>query len=376
MSSSWREQYDHALSDYESGQIEQAKKKVQALLTTHRDQAELWCLEAQLRLASDEWEAAAFALEQALTLAPHSFTAYHLQSHLFNATEKYEAAERAAETAQKHATTDTQKFEALLQRSEGLFGIGHHKLRHAADDRWNDDEEDLEPVMTTEIQEIFQTGLELLEQAMKIHDTYPEAWELYANYLAVFQHTEQSLEAWEKAVELAPNNPEYVHGLAQALEDIEDFQSAHDMYCRLYEIDHQIFHQEGAEPLLFSPEEFSAVAHEVWSEVEHELDEETLPLLFKFHVTTFPPRSLIEEASAESLFDPRVGLHVELKADPIAAFSKNPEPPTVNLHLFQYNIERDLDGDDLDALFNELHELLLNCVEQIYEYVSLDDDGE
>lgn len=368
----WKEQYKSALASYQAGNNEEAKKQVQALLVTEREQPEIWCLEAQIRLANDEWEAAEFAIEQALLFAPDTFAPYHLRACLLNASTDYQAASRAAHTALRYATTDQQKFEAHLQKAEALFGIAHHQLQSTVEE-WDDDE-DSDPIMTPEIQKSFQKGLQVIEQAIDIADHYPEAWELYANYLAVLHRTEESLEAWKKAVELAPDQAEYLHGFAQALEDVEDFEAAHRMYRRVYELDAKDYPSEQHDTLLFSPKEFAAIAQDAWNEVEHELQDESFPLMFVFHVASFPERLFIENASAESLFDPRVGLHVELQHDPIAAFSKNPEPPTVHLHLFQVNVERDLDSDDPHLLHEEIEELLADCIEQIYEYMGLDDE--
>lgn len=369
------EMFNAALQSYEDGNMEEARRRTQDLLALTKDDAEVWCLEAQIRLALDDWPAMEFALDQALMLAPESSTAHLLQSHLFGANAQPEQACEAARRAVEFADDKAQEFEALTQLSESTFGLGQKMLEDNDD---GDDWDDEGPMMTPEISEIFQEGMSIIKQAIDLDGTQPEAWELYANYLTLFQHKDQALYAWEKAFELAPDNPDFLHGMARALEDIEDFEAANDAYKQLFEMESDIFNGPDAPPLFFAPDEFAQMAEDAWAEVQHELIDEDFPLTFDFTVSVYPDpdSNLIQEANADSLFDPRAGIHVELHVDPVAAISDNAAPPVVEMHLFQRNVERDLEGDDPQELQYSLQELLESFVQQIYEYMESGDEDE
>ncbi|TNE49496.1 MAG: hypothetical protein EP343_11630 [Deltaproteobacteria bacterium] len=367
------EQFNAALRSYEEGDMEEARRQTQELLAQTKDDANVWCLEAQIRLALDDWPAMEFALDQALMLEPEYSTAHLLQSHMFSANDQPVEACEAARRALDFASEEGQELDALTQLSESLFGLGQKMMADLDED---DDWDDEEPIMPPEVSEVFQEGMSSIKKAIDLNDQQPEAWELYANYLTLFQHNDQALYAWEKAWNLDSSNLDYLHGMARAFEDIEDFESAHEAFTELFDLEAAIYNGPDAPPLLFDPEEFAQTAEDVWAEVQHELIDEDFPLMFDFSIFVYPERELLESATPESLFDPRAGIHVELEVDPIAAFSKNAPPPVVRMQMFQRNIERDLLSDDAHELQLSLSEDLENFVQQIYEYMESDDDDE
>ena len=159
------EMFNAALQSYEDGNMEEARRRTQDLLALTKDDAEVWCLEAQIRLALDDWPAMEFALDQALMLAPESSTAHLLQSHLFGANAQPEQACEAARRAVEFADDKAQEFEALTQLSESTFGLGQKMLEDNDD---GDDWDDEGPMMTPEISEIFQEGMSIIKQAIDL----------------------------------------------------------------------------------------------------------------------------------------------------------------------------------------------------------------
>ncbi len=371
MSTEYKDLYNEALSRYHSNDMENAHIFIQKALAQTQDDPEVWCLEAQIQLAREEWEAADFAVEQALQRASEDFEPHFIQAHLYSASERYEEACEAAQKAITYANTEEQTRDAWQQLAEAYFEMGMTQLKDDAESSMDDDDD--EPyILTPELAALFRQGMEAVEKAIELDANLPDAWGLYAGFLEIFNEAEGALQAWRTAVNLAPENPEYLHGLGQALEDLED-DEAHDVFYQLYQLELKLFAQ-GEEPLLFSPEEFSSTANDIWAEIQHELIDDHVPLVFEFRVAVYPGEELLEESSPESLFDPRVGIHVELLADPFTAMSDDPAPPIVRLHLFQRNIERDLESNDRDELIDVVEELLADCVEQVYDYMESDED--
>lgn len=361
--------YNQALRCYLDNEMEQAHTLIQEILVETQDDPDVWCLEAQVQLAREEWQSADFAVEQALMIAGDTFAPHFIRANLYNNSERFEEACEAALTSIEFANNNQEARDGWLLLAEARFHTGMIQIQEAAEVA--DEGEPL--IMEPETAEVLQQGQEAVEKAIELDASYAESWELSANFCAIFEDNEGALRAWRNAVELEPGNPEYLHGLGQALEDLEDFEEAHAIFQELYELEKALF-EEAAQPLLFAPEEFSTVARDIWAEIEHNEIDESMELVFEFDVDIYPSEALMDESSPEALFDPRVGVHVEFVVDPFSSVSDNPAPPIVRMHMFQRNIERELEGGDIDELRHEIESTLGNFVDQIYEYMGGDEE--
>lgn len=345
---------------YEQGQFAQARDKLKEVLIEKPEDPDLWCLEARIRISLDDADAAIYAIEQACQFAPDQCEPYLLQADFYNSYEQFKEAAEASKQAVLLATNPEQKRDALFQQGDAIFGMVHQELFLLSEDLEDESEYIRLP---PELEAQLGSGLEIIDQVIDLDPNFACVWELRANYMDLLDLSSEALEAWRQAVRIEPQNPDYVHGLAKTLEDLEEFDEAHSAYNQLYALDTELFGRDDAEPLLFAPKLFATTAQETWADIQNEMIADSVPLLFEFDTAIYPPKQMMEASTAQSLMDPRTNLHIEVEAN-------LPHDPIVRLLIFQRNIERDLPNDDPDELYYAIREIMEHSVERILDYVA------
>lgn len=350
----------------DEGRYEEAKQQIQLLLREQFDQPGVWLLEAELRMGQEEWEAAENAIFQARQLAPADHKPHLLWAQFCRAVGQFEDGLEALKEAAMLDLSPEDKIDVHLDYARTFLAwLEDQKEQNAIEENdWRDQ---------TDYAEMFEDEfVEATRQVKKAIALAPEnvtALLLKARLAEQQDRPTEAIVSWERAYELSPDVPEIIHGLARTYEVLEYEEEAHELYNKLHTNESAKYADLDTHPLQFEAPLFAAAAQKAWAELKAEWALDDQPFDFQFQTQIYPSSELMQESSPQSLFDPRVGLHVAF-ASPFL------DEPVVQLVMFQRNIERDLEGDDPESLHFAIHDLLETCIERIFDVLEDDDDDD
>lgn len=331
---------------------EDARALIQQMMLTYSQEAVVWCLEAQMRMGMADWEAAELALGQAQQLDPFGSEPMLLWARYCGQMKRYAEAVQSAADAVAQAEEPEERREATLLHG-ALVWAWLCDAQWGEEDEWDEDGQEEELVMFA------QEALSMLEEEEYIPPELPaQGWALQARFLRWLGEPEEASRIWPKAIERAPQELDYAYEAAQNLEDLEEFEEAHAAYMALFAREQEAFASPDAPALRVSEETFAEAAQEAWQELFETWELDQAPVEFAFSTMVYPSLAMMEESSPDDLFDPRVGLHVAFHALLV-------DTPTVEMILFQRNIERDLEGDDPTGLTLAIRDLLESCLDRV-----------
>ena len=327
----------------------------------------LWGWEARLRVAVKEYDTAAFAVEQAISLE-RSVETLLLQSWFLRTQGNLDEARDWVSEAKDLVETETEEIAVLLGEAQTLFAELQSEINELVRER-AEEEEEIPEVMQVpeEIVEIFEDGLEVLEDILQIDPKAPEALALKADFLSLMNRPDEAAKARKKALKSRPKETKWLYEQAQDLERAEEAAEALAVYRQLYELEAEAI-AACESPLYFEVEEFAKQTQEVWTEIEEALREEGVGIAFAIHHAIFPEAEMMEESIPEAIFDPFTAFHIDVQPQ---AHGKE----KVVITLFQRNIERMWREEGDVELSDFLGDILADAVEPAI-YLLEGDDGE
>lgn len=339
-------------------QLDKAHKQIQELLYSAPHAPSTWKLEAMYRLQTEAWEAAEFAIGQARQLAPFASWTLVLWAQYCIASERLEEALESLHEAMSMAETFEEQKEVNILHAQTV-------LRFNAEQENTDDDWEMESDFPIE-EEIIE-AVRAIKNVLEEEPKNKVAAVLKAKLAEAQDRETEALTAWEYAVDLDPDDLDTMYGLARTLESMEYNEEAYELYSTIYERELALYESEGTDTSIFSSTTFTEAAHEAWQECQEQWALTDQPFHFDFQTESYPARQTMEESSPESLFDPRVGLHV--------AFTDIfEETPTIQMVMYQRNIERDLEGDDPVSLRLAIHDLLEKYIDRIFDVLEQDEE--
>lgn len=346
-------------------QWKEAASLLQTMLRDSYNDAEVWHLEASYRMQTDDWESAEHAIGQAMQLAPTSPGTFLVQAQFEAAAGQYYEALLGLEQVDFDGLdADVLTEHALMYAKVCLAWF----KEESEDQQHLVEEEDIAFYMTPELEDAMVEGVRRVKALLELASDNVEAHVFKAKLAEAQDRETEALLSWERANELAPNDQDILYGLARTLESLDYLDEAFEAYSSLHALEAESW--EGDEPpLLFSRDAFEESAMSAWSTIQEEWSLAEQPFVFRFRTEVFPSSALMAEGSPEELFDPRVGLHVSF-LDPFA------EKPVIEMVMFQRNIERDMEGDELSSLSFAIGDLIESYIERVFSILEQDEEDE
>ncbi|MCB9640448.1 MAG: hypothetical protein H6727_16250 [Myxococcales bacterium] len=315
------------------GDLRAAADEVRELLVQDAQDASLWELEARTRAAMKEFDTAAYAVEQAVLLAPKSVSSLLLQAWFARMMGNLDEARDWENEALDQAETQEEEFAIALSEARTLLASAELEIRELVEEMA---EEEVPEVMQVpdEIIEIFQDGIEALNDVLEVDPQHAEALALQAEFFSALNQPEKAVELRGEALEYSPDNLKWLHDQADEYERLEEGEQAMELYRRLFELEKQAI-QEAKNPhgLFFEAEEFATLCSEAWAELEGYIREEGVSLNFSVITEPMVSETLLEDTIPEEPIDPWTAFHLTI------------EPGTagrdlIKIILFQRNVER------------------------------------
>tara|TARA_B100000609_G_scaffold199551_1_gene204035 strand:- start:7676 stop:9010 length:1335 start_codon:yes stop_codon:yes gene_type:complete len=389
------QQFDEAMRLLEEGDFVEALEQTRLLLAADDSQHDFWSLEGQIRLALGELQAAERSFNRACEVAPGLARPLLHKARFFNFLERFDEAFRTGEQALQFTEEDEDRRDAYLVQAESHIQLARQKLfeimqdleeeaelmeqySHSHDHSHDHDHDhshdhlhqlDLlsgDNIITPELKEHLELGLELCEKSLSIDEDIVDAWFLKATALFQLEQYEEAAEAFRRTVELDPSDSEYWSGLGMCLELLEDYDGARSAYAEIFGIETS----EDAEGMEFGREEFAEISRHVIQDIESEFLEmfgQPLPPI-SVETRDFPELELVEEMDDDTPFNPLLyPFRIDQPED-------EEELDELHLVLYQRVIEREAETDDADELADHIHDLFLRLFEDILVYVDEEDD--
>jgi Flp pilus assembly protein TadD len=360
----------------DEGELEEALEETRLLLAKYDKNSDIWCLEGQVRLALNEFQAAERSFDRACQLAPGHPKPLFYKAKFFIVIQDYEEASRQAELALKYAEHPEDRAFGFYLQAEALFFHSEDLIHQWLEDLAIEDEEltavgayttkrDKIPPMPAEIQALLEKGLALIQRSIDIDDQKADTWRLLGHYQLKLNIPEHTIHSWQKAAELDPYTPDFWHDLGALYTELGEFEQADESFRRLYDIDKEAQRDQGLE---YSHSEFADISKHACRDLEEDiLEEYDMPLAIYLSMEEFPSAELFELTSPNQPFDPWTPCRLEMSSYPSA------NNLSIHFTIYQRNVERLLLNDKSpDNLYEIIYDLLRNLLQEASEITEED----
>ncbi|MCB9638293.1 MAG: tetratricopeptide repeat protein [Myxococcales bacterium] len=358
--------YEQALEMIDEGELEDALDESRKLLAEDDQNPFFWCLEGKIRQMLGEEQAAERAFDRACQLEPGMAEPQLYKAAFMIELGRYEDAIGVLKQALQYTDDPIDERDAYFMWAEAEIHIAREALTQLMEEMSEMFEEGSEQpslTMPPDVRQQLERGLELTQKAIDLNSELADLWHLRAGVLMDLEQTDEALRCYEEALRQEPDRPDFLHDMGLACEVAERYEDARKCYRKLYDLETS----EEIEGMEFSRAEFSEMAHEVWHSLENALMEMLDEPLPPFEVVTedFPSADLLDQAPADSPFNPWAPLRLEIS-------QKGEEDPQIRCIFYQRNIEREVDTEEPHEMIEYLRFLLEDVLFNLSNLESLE----